>query len=182
MSATQGVTIRKGIPLNPGRYLFRERQGDWWKAITVNSDGTFDGRWRAEPGNVAGWNDTGECYGPLAEDNADWNEATKDCMGRLLRTLDHADQPASEQRCYSSEHPQGCGCHAGPDEEPPARPIEPAGVDLPDELAQDIRRIDGNHGLGAGELAERLFALGWRRYKITGAGGGTPASLNTANL
>ena len=31
------------------------------------------------------------------------------------------------------------------------------------ELANDIRRVDGNHDLGAGELAARLTELGWSR-------------------
>ena len=34
---------------------------------------------------------------------------------------------------------------------------------LADNLAQDIRTVDGNHDLGAGALAEKLFALGWVR-------------------
>jgi hypothetical protein len=32
-----------------------------------------------------------------------------------------------------------------------------------DALAADIRKIDGNHDLGAGALAERLVELGWRK-------------------
>ncbi|NKR90570.1 hypothetical protein GS483_00310 [Rhodococcus hoagii] len=32
-----------------------------------------------------------------------------------------------------------------------------------DELAQDIRAVDGNHSLGAAELAERLIERGWSR-------------------
>lgn len=35
-----------------------------------------------------------------------------------------------------------------------------------DELAQDIRRVDGNHDLGAGRLAEKLAEKGW--VKIPG--------------
>lgn len=36
-------------------------------------------------------------------------------------------------------------------------------ADVIDALAQDIRRVDGWHSLGAGALAERLAALGWSR-------------------
>lgn len=32
-----------------------------------------------------------------------------------------------------------------------------------DELAQNIRIIDGNHDMGAGEIAERLVELGYTR-------------------
>ena len=31
-----------------------------------------------------------------------------------------------------------------------------------ERLAADIRSIDGNHDLGAGELAEKLVAIGYR--------------------
>lgn len=32
-----------------------------------------------------------------------------------------------------------------------------------DDLAQDIRRVDGSHSLGAGALAQALHDLGWRK-------------------
>lgn len=35
-----------------------------------------------------------------------------------------------------------------------------------DELAQDIRAVDGSHSLGAGELAERLTERGWSRPRV----------------
>ncbi|NKS77986.1 hypothetical protein GS539_19380 [Rhodococcus hoagii] len=35
-----------------------------------------------------------------------------------------------------------------------------------DELAQDIRAVDGNHLLGASELAERLIERGWFRPRV----------------
>ena len=34
-----------------------------------------------------------------------------------------------------------------------------------DELAQDIRRLDGNNDLGAGKLAQALIDLGWSKGK-----------------
>ncbi|RDI32435.1 hypothetical protein DEU38_103168 [Rhodococcus sp. AG1013] len=35
-----------------------------------------------------------------------------------------------------------------------------------DELAQDIRAVDGNHSLGAAELAERLIERGYSRPRV----------------
>lgn len=35
-----------------------------------------------------------------------------------------------------------------------------------DELAQDIRAVDGSHSLGAAELAERLAERGWSRPQV----------------
>lgn len=32
-----------------------------------------------------------------------------------------------------------------------------------DELAADIRRVDGKHDLGAGALSDVLWAAGWRK-------------------
>jgi hypothetical protein len=46
--------------------------------------------------------------------------------------------------------------------EPPSRDTEIERLEWP-ELANDIRAVDGNHDLGAGELAARLVERGWRR-------------------
>lgn len=36
-----------------------------------------------------------------------------------------------------------------------------------DDLAEDIRTIDGKHELGAGELAEKLIELGWSKKTLS---------------
>lgn len=46
-----------------------------------------------------------------------------------------------------------------------------------DDLAEDIRRIDGNHDMGAGKLAEALFAAGWRHIATR-----SPEPLKTYTL
>lgn len=39
------------------------------------------------------------------------------------------------------------------------------------EMAADIRKVDPNHQLGAGALAERLVELGWTKKNFGKAGG-----------
>lgn len=47
-------------------------------------------------------------------------------------------------------------------------------------LANDIRTVDGNHDLGAGELAARLIERGWTRALPESADEGLRTRLRTA--
>lgn len=71
--------------MKDGNYLFRETPSRWWRA-TVVADNSATAGWIC--GSIPTPNLDGEWHGPLTGDSAEWQEATSDTMGRLLRKFE----------------------------------------------------------------------------------------------
>lgn len=95
--------------------------------------------------------------------------ATDEVIDRIASRLAPPAEPATPTGCTDPDHPGGAFCtettglpyctHYGDDPGKTGEPatVPPTGLDWP-TLANVIREVDGNHDLGAGELAERILA------------------------